>query len=310
VARRVDIPAAVDRRADRLRAERVRLEVTEVRAVTGEIEAMRVEMRAALEGLVDPAAPYTLEAHARAVPLLRLYGSRLAALATTRATAAAKSAAKLGVAHFSRIWVWLGAAALGRKVPAPPLDPARVVPRAFELVEARTVDVCTFAGEDSAQRAVVESYRVARAYKPEAGAVAALLVADAWRDRAVPNVDRLVVTEITAGYAEGGEVSRVTVAQKMPRMKKVWDATLDRRVCRRCAPLHHVVVPFNEPFPGGFTDAPAHARCRCCVVPWFDDWSDALTEADTSPGPRTGVQASAEQRLEAWTDEPIEGWRP
>lgn len=310
VATRAKIPAEADRRLERLRAERMRLEVAALLATRRAIEAHRLDMRAALEGLADPTAPWTVADHARAVPVLRVFGARLGAESTRRAVVAAKAAVALGLAHFVKAWSAIGGVLTRRKVPPPPFDPAAARPKALEVAEARTADVGVFAGEDAAQRAVVESYRVARAIKPEAGAVAALVVAEAWRDRAVANVERVIVTEITAGYSIGGEAAFRAVAPRVPRLKKVWDATLDRRVCRRCRPLHHVVVPHDEPFPGGYYDAPAHARCRCAVMPWFDDWSDALVEADTTPGPRTGVQATAEEHLEAWQDEPIEGWRP
>lgn len=44
-----------------------------------------------------------------------------------------------------------------------------------------------------------------------------------------------------------------------------WLARLDRRTCALCRHLDHSVVPFGEPFPGGYLGPPAHPACRCSL---------------------------------------------
>lgn len=54
---------------------------------------------------------------------------------------------------------------------------------------------------------------------------------------------------------------------------KRWDATFDRRTCGYCEQLDGVVVPVNQPFPGGVDAPPLHACCRCTITPWREGWT-------------------------------------
>lgn len=55
---------------------------------------------------------------------------------------------------------------------------------------------------------------------------------------------------------------------------RMWDATLDARVCPYCRELHRVVVRVDQAFPGGVDSPPLHPRCRCIVVAWREDWDE------------------------------------
>ena len=52
-----------------------------------------------------------------------------------------------------------------------------------------------------------------------------------------------------------------------------FDATLDGRTCEFCQDMDQKVFRMAE-FEIGVTAPPVHPRCRCCVVPFFDDWDD------------------------------------
>lgn len=54
---------------------------------------------------------------------------------------------------------------------------------------------------------------------------------------------------------------------------KRWDATFDKRTCGYCEELDGIIVPVNEPFPGGVDAPPLHACCRCTITPWREGWS-------------------------------------
>lgn len=52
-----------------------------------------------------------------------------------------------------------------------------------------------------------------------------------------------------------------------------FDATLDGRTCDFCQEMDQKVFGMSE-FEIGVTAPPVHPRCRCCVVPYFDDWDE------------------------------------
>lgn len=52
-----------------------------------------------------------------------------------------------------------------------------------------------------------------------------------------------------------------------------FDATLDGRTCETCGAMDQKVFRMSE-FEIGITAPPIHPRCRCCIVPYFDDWEE------------------------------------
>jgi hypothetical protein len=44
---------------------------------------------------------------------------------------------------------------------------------------------------------------------------------------------------------------------------KIWDATLDRLLCERCASVAGTIRPWGVPFPRGQRAGSVHPRCRC-----------------------------------------------
>lgn len=52
-----------------------------------------------------------------------------------------------------------------------------------------------------------------------------------------------------------------------------FDATLDSRTCDVCGSMDQLVFKMSE-YEVGITAPPIHPRCRCCTVPFFDDWEE------------------------------------
>jgi len=87
-------------------------------------------------------------------------------------------------------------------------------------------------------------------------------------DRALDEIAR---NEVASAFSD--ERRRLERAAKreydgtnwFPAMLKMYDATLDRRTCPRCAKLDGKLRPWGIDF-AGHAEPPLHARCRCVVV--------------------------------------------
>ena len=67
-----------------------------------------------------------------------------------------------------------------------------------------------------------------------------------------------------------------------------FDATLDGRTCETCGALDQKAFKMSE-FEIGITAPPIHPRCRCCIVPYFDDWDEFGIDAERAArDPETG----------------------
>jgi hypothetical protein len=247
-----------------------------------------------------PDAPWTMQAHARAMRELRAISRTLGRELSQAAEHAAMAAAELGTRRYAETLAAFASGALGRQVPMPRVDLARARTVAHEEVAARTHDVGARTGEDVGQVAVGVSFLEARRPESPSTAKVAAAVTAAFLLRARSNAERVLVTETTAGYAIGGRTAAAQLRERMPRLRKAWDSTLDLRVCATCAGLHHVVVDDGRPFPGGFDDAPAHPACRCSVIGWLSEWGDILDAIGVGPGVRSGVVGSLETRLSSF----------
>lgn len=84
--------------------------------------------------------------------------------------------------------------------------------------------------------------------------------------------DRLVRTEMTHAYNVQHEIGILEVHALDSGIKKRWDASLDKRICSVCSPLHGAIVGVHENFPGGYDKPPAHPNCRCAIIAWHESW--------------------------------------
>lgn len=53
----------------------------------------------------------------------------------------------------------------------------------------------------------------------------------------------------------------------------LFDATLDGKTCDVCGGMDQMDFKLSE-YEVGITAPPIHPRCRCCTVPFFDDWEE------------------------------------
>lgn len=85
--------------------------------------------------------------------------------------------------------------------------------------------------------------------------------------------DRLVRTEVLNSYNAVALAGIEELAADTPGTVARWDASLDRRLCRRCRALHGTTVHPGAEFLGGVRHPPLHPRCRCAVSAWHPDWA-------------------------------------
>lgn len=290
---RVKFPPGAQARIERMLNERERLERRHMRALDPAMVALEAAiLRAMLAGGAE--RPWTIREHARAMRGLRAAGQQLGAEVSHRARVAAHEAAAWGAGLQPRALAVMASAALGKRVPAPTIDAHQAAALAAETIDARTDGIGAATGDEVARAAVAASFAATRAEKVALAGMVALSLMPMVMRKARDRSERVIVTEVTAGAAEGGRVVLDGWAKRSTHMQRVWDATLDRRVCALCAGLHHVMVEASEPWPGGVDDAPAHSRCRCATMPFSADFEALLADLGIGPGPRTGVVGGVE----------------
>lgn len=92
--------------------------------------------------------------------------------------------------------------------------------------------------------------------------------------------ERLAVTETVNAYNETALVGMEELEAHDPGYFRRWDAAIDQRTCRFCRQYDDLVTPLNKPFPGRVDHPPLHPRCRCAVVVWRKEWSEANYKDD------------------------------
>ena len=243
--------------------------------------------------LASGVAVWTMREHARALRSLRTVGSTFGGALSALARRAALAGAVLGARQQPRAV----RAFSGRKVRHIEAELVDV----NDAIGARTDGVGVSAGEAVAAIAVATSLGAARAGW-SVSELATSLAPSVLR-RAEDRGTAVLVTEMVAGLEAGGEAWR----RKAGIRRKVWDATRDRKVCRRCLANDRQVVDADEPFPDGSWDAPAHTRCRCATMPWSDDWTRDFDELGLTPGPRAGVAGSVEDKVFSYVAPSLSG---
>ena len=238
-------------------------------------------------------AVWTMREHARALRSLRAVGGAFGGALSALARRAALAGAVLGARQQPRAV----RAFSGRKVRHIEAELVDV----NDAIGARTEGVGVSAGEAVAAIAVATSLGAARAGW-SVSELATTLTPSVLR-RAEDRGTAVLVTEMVAGLEAGGEAWR----RKAGIRRKVWDATRDRKVCRRCLANDRQVVDADEPFPDGSWDAPAHTRCRCATMPWSDDWTRDFDELGLTPGPRAGVAGSVEDKVFSYVAPSLSG---
>jgi hypothetical protein len=106
---------------------------------------------------------------------------------------------------------------------------------------------------------------------------------------------RLVRTETMNAYnvqhAAGIDELNEGVDDDEDPFLKLWDSTLDSRICPICGPLNRVAVKPEDKFPGGYDHPPAHPYCRCVVVAWHPSWGNIKGEGAMAAPPKPKAKA-------------------
>lgn len=81
-----------------------------------------------------------------------------------------------------------------------------------------------------------------------------------------------------------------------------FDATLDGSTCETCQGMDTKVFPMAQ-FEVGVTAPPVHPRCRCCILPHFDDWKEfgiSVKRAARNPGTDETVYIDGKLSYPEW----------
>lgn len=284
-------PPGAARVVIRLLEERDALEAEYAADLQVQVKETSTAMRDAV--LAVGVAAWTMRDHARVMRSLRAHGAAFGGALSALARRAALAGVVLGAHQQPRAV----RAFSGRKVRHIEADLVDV----NEQTNARTDGVGVAAGEAVAAIAVASSLGAARGGWAASELVTSL--APSVLRRAEDRGMAVLVTEMVAGIEAGGEAWR----RKAGIRRKVWDATRDRKVCRRCLANDRQVVDADEAFPDGSWDAPAHTRCRCATMPWSDDWTRDFDELGLAPGPRAGVAGSVEDVVPSYVAPSLSG---
>lgn len=87
--------------------------------------------------------------------------------------------------------------------------------------------------------------------------------------------ERVARTEIIQAYNVHAHNGLEAYAAEDDGAMKRWDARLDARVCLLCRELDGRITTVDGYFPYGYKHPTAHPNCRCAVVAWHREWSEA-----------------------------------
>jgi hypothetical protein len=173
---------------------------------------------------------------------------------------ASMRSAEVSIDAFSDVCIAMGAPS------AVEFDAVKAKSQSMELLQAKSVSLTDVTEASIAGVAVASAYESVQeessSYEAVNAAIAAYLL------RAKVKVEELVMSEVALGWNVGARFA----GNQIPGIKAVWDATLDKRVCRRCLAADREVVDWGDSFIIGVTQPPAHTRCRCVMRPWMEHW--------------------------------------
>lgn len=147
--------------------------------------------------------------------------------------------------------------ATGRPWEPPPLAP-----------ETEETDAAAAAVAGKAFAAGWLSEALANVARPDAEHGDVLAEMTAATEAAGYRLDAIAASDVAATYnAEredlGAAYARDAGRLWLPLPLKFWDASLDTKLCARCAALHGTIRPFGVAFPNGAVPGAVHRNCRC-----------------------------------------------
>lgn len=94
--------------------------------------------------------------------------------------------------------------------------------------------------------------------------------------------ERVVRTETINAYNVVAHEDIKMAQEFEPDLMMKWDAAIDSRLCLRCRELDGKTAPVNGQFRPGVSHPPLHPNCRCALVAWHADWTEARARAKSS----------------------------
>lgn len=126
---------------------------------------------------------------------------------------------------------------------------------------------------------------------------------------------KMNVSKAQAGTLIMTEAAAIASASQRECFKELgmeqyeFDATLDGSTCETCQGMDTKVFPMAQ-FEVGVTAPPVHPRCRCCVLPHFDDWEEfgiSVERAARNPGTDETVYVDGKLSYPEWKEKFIDG---
>ncbi len=110
----------------------------------------------------------------------------------------------------------------------------------------------------------------------------------------------LIMTESAAISAK----ARKDCFEELDIERYQFDATLDGKTCEVCGSMDGKVFKMSE-YEIGVTADPIHPRCRCCTVPYYDDWKElGINPKRVARDPLTGKEykVPADMTYQEWRE--------
>jgi SPP1 gp7 family putative phage head morphogenesis protein len=134
-------------------------------------------------------------------------------------------------------------------------------------------------------------------------------------DKVINNLaKKMNVSKSQAGNLVMTESAAISSAARKNCFKELeieqyqFDATLDGKTCDVCGSLDQKVFSMTD-YEVGLTANPIHPRCRCCTVPYYDDWEEfGISPERVARDPETGkiYEVPADMTYKEWHAQYIE----
>lgn len=107
------------------------------------------------------------------------------------------------------------------------------------------------------------------------------------------------------GYNLSHQATYEAAMVNIPGLRKQWMTNVDERTCPHCLALHGTVVDIvdefdanltyastpPQPYQGELETPPLHARCRCSIASWHEDWRAYTNETPQEQSSRARDKA-------------------
>lgn len=109
--------------------------------------------------------------------------------------------------------------------------------------------------------------------------------------------ERLARTEVVHSYNSMAMIGMDELEQVDPGYFKRWDAALDGRTCPFCKSYDDTIAPIDGKFRGGIDHPPLHPHCRCAIVIWRKEWTEADVKDDLITETKRGRKKGSVEKV-------------